>query len=230
MAYRRRRMSRRRPRRRVGSKKVRTRRNLLGLRRRVSGGSRLARQVASLSRRVSSEVKFLDTLISATVPTTTTGYSAVLNAIKEGDDYNNRQGHKVTAKNVTINWTCTKDATAVDTVVRLVIAIGKVATPGTAWTYANIYGAGSDYTSQIASYAGAGVNFVILKDKMIHTNSVYRNRTGKITIGLSDIATEWVSGTDTDIIKNQIFLCAVSNDNVNKPVLGFYARYRYYDN
>lgn len=193
----------------------------------------LARGLGMMKSFINVEEKYVDTILAtSTIPSTPATISLLLNAIAQGDGYNQRNGQSVINKSVTINYALTMNSVAVFTSIKIALVMDKKPDVTALTTAATVYGAASNYLSQVDKEEN-GDRYVILKSEIINLDSAYRRTYfNKWHVDLTETHTLWdgTTGAIADFEKNALFIVAVSDQPTNLPVLDVNARFRYFDN
>jgi len=187
----------------------------------------LARNVDLIKSFINVETKYLDIANNTAASSALNSYSIVLNPVVEGDDYFQRQGRSILNDSLTLNYTYTANAGALQTFCRVIVVADLKPDIGAA-VISDVLGGSAGFLTQIDK-ASNGDRFVILKSMILSTNANNPNMSGKIHLNLKGTHTLF-DATTSDHEKNKLYIMAVSDQATNAPALAFYSRFRYKDN
>lgn len=158
----------------------------------------------------------------------TTGTIAHLSSIAQGSDVDGRDGNSLLAKYISFNHQSLINASAVATVIRVIVFIDTESTGGSPPTAAQLLQSPNNTTSMLNS--DYTQRFTVIFDDCIDL-SINGNRIQNMKHYNSlnfHIKYTGTSGTNYD--KNNIFLYHVSNEATNTPTFDYYYRIAFYDN
>lgn len=186
----------------------------------------VANAVAQIYGLVNSEVKYLDTVLTANISTAGTAIATLTN-IAEGDDIGQRNGRWVLAKSVQGKMTFNMNASATTSQVGWVLVMDKKASIGiTGWT--DIM-ATNDVNALINR--NDSERFVILRRGIVNLSiNGDRIKSQKFYIPLKGIHLKYNGTGATAYDQNNIFLVFISTEATNTVTLTGNCRFDYYDN
>jgi len=193
----------------------------------------IAKTVSGIVSMINVEDKFLDTPFTGTA-TTVTQFAQVLNAVKQGIDYNQRNGNKLLDKYLQINIILSLDAsTAPNTtlIMRCVILIDKKPQIG-ALTWNTVYEPNNDVSALIDKNT-AGDRVVVLKDyKIILNGTNVRQKYIKFYCPLARLHTQFTGPNATDFESGAIYFLMISSASglTPAPIVQATSRFAYMDN
>jgi len=194
----------------------------------------------SVAKAAWSGVKYLRTLVNSEVhkhdvtPTSqavgTTATIVQLNAIAQGDTAAQRTGNSLLAKYLSLKLYLTMNASATQTLVRIIIFMDKQQVADTAPATTDLLQSNS--TLSFLSNNAAG-RFQVLKDYLINldlaSHSSWRNKYYKSFAG-RNLHCKFNGVNNTDINKNGVYLLMLSSEATNTPTLTYSSRFGFHDN
>lgn len=198
-----------------------------------SAASQLYKDVSMLKGLINVEFKFLDYYLDTTYSTTATFH--LLNGIPEGDDVQQRNGREIRLKSIQVSARqYPTSTTANGSFVRYIIFIDTQPN-GTAPTSAILLSTGGAPANLAMRNLSYRKRFVILKDKIITTDSLasglcvksfeYYKKLNMHTIYSG------IGSTISDITTNSVYMMMVSNQTgTDVPAVAMNHRIRFIDN
>lgn len=187
----------------------------------------VAGTVAKIMALINVETKYFET--SSSNPVSNTGtYQVTLNNIAGGTAENQRVGEKVVNDNLIINYVAKVNASATNTLMRIIVFFDKKPEVSYPPTWLQVM---TSATPVSQNNKDNGDRFIMLRSVMVPlTSQGAQQKVGKIFVPLSKIHSSWNSSSGTDFEQGAIFLYAIADEATNTPTLEFTSRINYYDN
>ena len=181
--------------------------------------------VQSIRKLINVETHIWDTTIGATV--SSTGSVTHLTEIAIGDTKSTRTGSSVLTKDFALRFTLQKNATAVGTVVRVLIIRDKQQISDTSPGVTDILNSAdvnSHYNAQLSD------RFQYLSDQTITLDADDVLIAKQFKLNPQGLHVLFNGSSGTDIQKNGLYLVLVSNEPTLTPTFNGISRFQFYDN